>query len=261
MDEIICLICQDPVRVPVKLICFPCKKSYDKRSCNDIVRVCVSCAREYLQLNKPKSERTFKVKCLTCDSCVDPHYMNADRSYSKDFMLMSLDKKKYRCFHSEKGCQFKGLQIELEKHNREECIYRITNCPSTYCKYIGVACNMNMHMERCRFSELCQHCNEYIDKEHINRHLFVIHALDKCVYCNKNIPIYETTEHSEKCEQRPISCPLCANHKNISKSIYVSHIKIHMDEECAKIEDLTFQIGLSSNNIQKALQLMKDYKE
>lgn len=56
-----CPICLLDVRVPVELICFPCSKpkktNHNHIHCHSVTRVCMTCARTYLERNKEKCNK------------------------------------------------------------------------------------------------------------------------------------------------------------------------------------------------------------
>lgn len=169
---IICLICHEPVRVPVQLTCFPCRQ--EPPSCHDICRVCLLCARLYLGLDKPHALRSSRVKCLTCDAVACPPILDTGTSYRKDYLLMSRDRMDYPCPYP---CGFRGSQMDLDRH-LQDCPYRIVQCPASggdgRCNMTYRACEERKHWSECYFYVFCRVCGDYVDKDgyfyHMHRH-------------------------------------------------------------------------------------------
>lgn len=123
-DILICMICQDTVTIPVE-IQFSCTKN---TSCNCHYVVCLTCARQYLQLHKPRKMRSENVKCMVCrKGVIDLRNANA-QSYQINFPLMRiLDeiKQEWKCVQTnpvtKEICNkvFQS-QFELWRHRRGE---------------------------------------------------------------------------------------------------------------------------------------------
>lgn len=218
-----CCICHDHVRVPVRFTCFPCKTQPGKPSCNSITRVCLLCAREYLQLNKKRSDRTTHRKCLTCPAQVRCSTLCAINSYEKDFLMMTHDKREdYKCFHDD--CSFKGTQNGLDHHIQTECPYRIISCQ--YCKLYYQAMEETTHITTCPEYSCCFYCKKYIPKQEERRH-YKEHNLQNCRYCYKWVHNDVYIQHKNTCPEKPYECVYC--HKNFQRKHIYDHLVEHVD--------------------------------
>lgn len=200
---ITCAICFEAVRIPVKLICFHCAAEHGKPKCNSIQRLCITCAREFLELNKPRNERRYAVKCLTCPAICYPSQLNAASAYEKDFLLMSIDERDdYECIHG--SCGFRGTQMDLNRHLMEECPRRHVFC---------LACRKSFrdddqeHKSRCELYTGCFFCRGFVKKDMLEAHLHESHLIKTCKHCKKHVPLH--SEHEETCTERKVSCPHC----------------------------------------------------
>lgn len=224
--DINCLICHEPVRIPVRFICFDCPPSPAKQTCNDTIRVCLTCARAYLELDKPKNERIPQRKCLICPTTTEPRLLNADSAYAKDFLLMSMDSKKYPCVHSTDGCGFTGTQNDLDRHLRSECPYRILFCRGKNCKKIILAKDKETHRRYdCAGYRLCGMCDEVFRVQQFQDHLRTAHQYKDCQFCSNCEHPSKLQEHEQQCPQRYGVCRFC--HHPIRFMDYPAHLEQH----------------------------------
>lgn len=167
--EVECSICKDHVRVPVRFRCFPCSnKQNGTSSCNSVLRVCMTCARDYLQLNEPRNNRDRWKKCLVCDCETTPVTLNAQMAYEKDFLLMSLDPRKdLDCPYDD--CDFQGGQNELDRHLRDDCHHRLKYCHD--CRRFYVFQNYEKHMIFCKGWQICGLCEMAVRNRNLTKHL------------------------------------------------------------------------------------------
>lgn len=207
METVLCQICHEGVKVPVYFTCFPCG-SHNRHGiqCNSIGRVCLLCAREYLQLNRPSHERIHTRKCLTCNAVVNLTHLKALNAYKKDYMLMSLDHRKtIPCFHTE--CSFQGTQNELERHQRDECHFRFVRCQ--HCHVNFQLSTLEDHKKTCRGCVVCDICLRYIVKSHFDDHLLNVHQRVKCCDCKAIIETKDIDNHRSECPMRKVQCCIC----------------------------------------------------
>lgn len=171
MEHLTCLICQEHVRVPVRLTCFDCQPR-DGRKCNDVVRACLYCARSFLRLTNLSPPRF--VKCLTCEVTVSPRTLTttsyeslASRAYEVDHVLMAIDgRRDYLCFHSDEDCDFVGTHVDLYRH--------VLQCP--------------------RRKIRCGRCQEVYRLGDASRHLCPRESLS-CRFCAESVLRKDTTHH------------------------------------------------------------------
>lgn len=233
MMNIVCCICHEAVRVPVRFICFPCQRPPNQPSCNSITRVCLMCAREYLQLNKPRSQRTHSRKCLTCPATVRCSHLNAFLAYEKDYLFMSFDTHShYSCFYRHQGCEFQGTQNELDHHLQSDCLYRIISC--SHCKMYYEARNTTHHLTECPQLFCCHLCGVYLSIKNKDEHLVTIHSLRRCPYCQEWIHLSNFPQHLQTCPERPCECVQC--HQMIERKEMYNHLVNHVQCNQREIE-------------------------
>eukprot|EP00734_Pompholyxophrys_sp_LG126_P000046 Pompholyxophrys_sp_v1_NODE_2_length_20472_cov_5.132586.p11 type:complete len:244 gc:universal NODE_2_length_20472_cov_5.132586:14041-14772(+) len=215
----LCLLCLEPIRVPVEFTCFPCSSNKNMRNCNSVNRVCLHCARTYLQLNKPKKNRPSSVKCLFCDSTANPQTLNAETSYKKDYrMMVTDDKSDYTCVH-DKMCPFTGTQTELERHLQTSCMYRVCFCNDCHVRY-----HAHQNHERvCKARKMCFCCRKRVLHYELSEHFEKEHSLVKCDYCCRYYKSSLLVDHQKECGCRPITCSICHD------DVHHHHIHYHLE--------------------------------
>lgn len=238
MDET-CIICYQRVRVPVRFICFPCKHTHGRPTCNSMIRVCLMCAREYLQLTKYRYERDNQRKCLTCPAKTVLYRLNATNAYEKDFLMMRNDScADYSCFNSEKGCNFHGTQNQLDNHNQNDCEYRIVLC--LHCRLTYQFNEKEEHYLICEGKKTCDHCEKRIVKSDYLYHLKNDHNMTTCYYCDLSILVSELSHHLENCLDRPYRCDECR--RIMVYRLKDTHLKQHLHEWANQIINLRLKI-------------------
>jgi len=181
MDPVTCFICHDYVRTPVQIDCFSCR-------CNDVRRVCLYCARRYLQLNTSSASRTSSLRCLTCPTTVDVSKLpsSGEGVYHRDFMLMSIDQRRdYTCPHK-CGSFSGGNQCELDRHcSGEACTGRLMACRGGCGTWIPTNEEM-AHMSICAHWKKCDmlNCNHwFFTPDSYETHLEEAHQHARCNHC------------------------------------------------------------------------------
>jgi hypothetical protein len=239
-----CPICFDLLKIPVKFIAFKCPSEIGHPTCNSITRVCLLCAREYLQLNKPRNQRDFLKRCILCPTFVQLNTLNAQNSYEKDFRMMAMDTKKdYECVHVTKGCEFKGNQNELDRHLQHSCLFRKLFCDG--CQQFYIANQENLHFESCIGYKSCKYCSKFFKINHFNQHLENNHSKRCCDLCDNYFDINQTDLHLQICPEKYVKCKECSlffQNKDL-----VSHYNIH-------IQHYTDRIKNCENNIIQNIQ-------
>lgn len=251
-----CCICHENVRVPVRFICFQCKNEPGHPSCNSITRICLLCAREYLELDKKRTERIFYRKCLTCPALVKCSTLSALNSYEKDFFIMSRDSKEdYPCFYDQDGCRFIGTQNELDQHIQHECLLRVISC--RYCRTYYQAKDEDDHVLQCKERFHCSFCLEYIPLEKEKDHFLEFHQQQKCPYCCRYRPSVSFDRHLVECPERPRECLCC--HEKIIKHQMHDHLLEHIISYEKTIRNYTNSITILSTQISILAKECKKY--
>ena len=266
MERKECLICHEEVRVPVSFTkeCFGCPQRKGQRWCYSTVRVCVVCARKYLQLNLPVKSRETSKKCLVCPKRCNPQLiLSADIAYEKDFSYMSMDSKVYPCNHS--SCSFRGTHHDIETHLQETCEFRCKIC--IHCKVMYQACHELEHRQHCPHYCLCIHsdCEEYVLRTHFHSHLYDAHHTKMCRHegCHQLFPkdTDELSVHEEReCPQRTVPCSFCPSVCTMSN--YKVHLGQHIVSQQTTISKCIEETNHAHSQLERMLQihriLMKD---
>lgn len=235
----------------MRFTCFPCNNEPGRPSCNSITRVCLVCAREYLQLNKKRSERVHTRKCITCPATVRCANLQAITSYEKDFFMMSHDyKEDYPCFYDKQGCSFQGTQNKLDHHIQSECIFRTISC--RLCKVYYQAHLEEDHIISCRERFCCFHCEEFIPLREEREH-YLSHDLQKCHYCHQWISCSTFEQHCRNCPECPRACIYCHN-QNIPKRQMYEHLVNHMN----LFQKIIIQNNNTNNELLRMIPVLLD---
>lgn len=220
-----CFICLQPVCVPVRIIAFRCAVQISKPGCHDIQRACLSCARNFLQLNMNYTKRTDEIRCPFCPVKCNPRFLNAIKSYKKDYLMMSILTNKTICPNNVDGCSFEDTQSEMDKHLQSECPFRYQKCScGEYIKTVDIP----DHAASCTECEKCTICERYFQKRGILDHLERAHKVRPCPYCQQGISIGCSDQHQQICSERPVHCEYC------NLYFYNKDFKIHLREEYEK---------------------------
>jgi len=149
-----CIICTNTLRCPVKLKIF---NSTDEHKCWNKNRLCLRCARKYLQMNDKNSIKTGICKkcpfCMAEETTKNIKFLHAKITYKKDKVLYqkinaliengTLEKMDCECGevfddeyemenhfknHCKKSnischqCHMKLLREDLEEHIKKDCV-------------------------------------------------------------------------------------------------------------------------------------------
>lgn len=191
-----CTVCHERLVLPVKIL-FPCN------SCS--MRCCLMCAKSYLMLDKPFSERKRSgtgqtVKCLLCDQRVDvaSGKPNDERLMEQDVFLMKVLDAIYEgeivlCPYC-KSYEAKS-QGELLRHVSDSCPMAHTTC--SWCKNPVKRESLLQHVSTCPAAEKCSWCHHVITaKQHRPAHISRCPKRRvRCIVCEQTIRITDIAEH------------------------------------------------------------------
>lgn len=252
-----CAICFETAKVPVRLICFPCKTTPGRPSCHSLTRVCLLCARRYLELDKPRNQRAYTKRCLTCTSTVRPSTLNASKAYEKEFLLMRFDGEKgneYECSYVPDGCTYRGTQLQLDVHMGTECLFRTMSCE--FCKTYFVAHQQEQHLHQCTYCTTCKECGKRVGITKVEQHLKEVHQLVPCEDCHQYVKETDMERHrNELCEYRSLLCMLCMT------SVPFCHWKLHLQSERLKLEKESSELAQRALMISRKMELLNRYTE
>jgi hypothetical protein len=207
---------------------------------NDRIRVCLFCARSYLDLHKPRNERATSRGCLVCPAAVDPRGPDAATAYKKDFLLMSMDDGVYPCFHDDEGCAFEGTRQALDRHIRDGCDYRFTACPEASCRRNLRAKDLDEHRRvACPAYKACSECHENIRKDDEDKHM--------------------RDAHEERCPDRLVRCRLCDNIMPWKR--FRQHLSDHVKGYERVIEEKEYRATMLDEEIRRFRGLLEQTME
>jgi hypothetical protein len=166
--------------------------------------VCEKCAIRYLHLDKGRDERPCRVRCIFCESTLDPREA-VEPLYRKDFLLMSMDGKERAC----PSCPgVRGTHLEIDAHLERECPRTVVSCACGAAVERGA---MEEHRRECCMYRVCQVCNALVLSRDRDAHLREAHGSVLCLLCNK-ITAKTLREHMDtECCFRLISCRHCTS--------------------------------------------------
>ena len=215
MHSIECRIClTSPPLIPVWFTCFPCRRDPANPTCSSLCRVCMTCARKYLESDMKKAERSTRKRCLQCQAFVNPKTLTVSNpGYEKDFLMMSLDSRKRHCIFHDRGCEYMGTQMEILHHSLQECAERDKPCDG--CHKVMRANKLSKHIEECNYYEACpyeKNCGYWL-KRKMEDHLRDVHQRKVCSLCSDMVPLEDVEQHEqEECVMRLLKCTICGNH-------------------------------------------------
>lgn len=237
----------ESIRIPVRLVCFPCGQDRTRPTCYSMQRVCLTCARQYLQLDVPAERRNTSIKCLFCTETCCPRELYAEIAYEKDFFFMSLDSRSdYRC-PLRGDCLFVGTHQQLDVHVHTECSYRKIFC--VHCMDYFMDCDRE-HKFACRGLEICRYCHVFFPTTEMEKHLSQIHHFKYCSFC-KDVISTEDTCHESSCPYRYVTCLYCQ-----SKMRYVMYPK-HRQEEISETKKEMTRLEEHTQRLKDIITIME----
>lgn len=223
-----CIICHQHFRVPVRVTAFNC-------TCLDGIRCCLTCVRDWFELNKPISQRKTKVKCLFCPKTVTSS-LAYTRVYVKDTFLMRCDATPD--IECPRDCGFTGTQSQLEEHLRDHCVNGRMAC--TLCQTWMQRRDLEEHKRDCSGFSKCPHCPEFIPKASMASHYANIHQLFSCRWCQVFFKESDYDAHQRRCPERVLRCEVCQHNfkrKDIKEHVLNEYraVKVGVDSALARL--------------------------
>lgn len=221
----ICYICQNEVYIPVELICFPCYKR-NSIHCMTYVRICVSCAFPYLQLDKSLQDRT-NVKCLFCSKFCDTKQLTLENSFVFDYLKIRE--------HQVSGSAMcplclKIISTNITEHLKNDCPHYYEQC---VCGRVSTREWMSLHKRYCQKYHQCSLCKEYVEKSEFELHCFQKHDLLLCERCGQYISVHDFSFHvHHSCSKRLVQCDFCP------EKIYFPEYEDHLLEHEKDIQSV-----------------------
>ena len=228
-----CCICQGHVRVPVRFTCFDCCTRMDPPNCHSVMRVCLYCAQEYLELNKQPHLRPVVKKCLTCPCFAYPRQLSFTNAFEKDFLLMSMDTRTdIQC-----QCGFIGNQNELDRHSGKDCSFRLVLQP--------VCITMTKHEGRCKI------CTMYVTN--MEDHLLYQHKYIRCPFCKIMVQESYFTIHYNECPENRIPCNTCKH--AIPANRMKKHLQDHMQTALDNITEYSRLLTVAKDQLDNIIEI------
>ena len=167
-----CSICLNVATLPVHPVCCLSSRSMPPG--------CLSCVRNYFQLNKPIRYRQNEMKGWNgCGCTVDTHAIGSSAYYKHSFELDNIRNiiGKSICYHEDCNAEFSTC-AELRRHlngsaTKDDihgnCQEAFTRC--NYCNYHGKRRQVEgEHFDNFHFSILCNICNRNVFKKNLQNH-------------------------------------------------------------------------------------------
>lgn len=199
--ECSCPLCLESCRVPVEITGFPCYSS-DGIHCHTMIRYCRSCCVRLFELEKPCLERKQFLRCLYCDTSVDPQSLTTVPFRTDHFLIRqdsAVDMACPYCDHVAPDHQ------HLEKHCAQACAHtpRIP-CRGCGAFHTGGDASASAHESLCTTQEAahspplqvclrCEKCTLLPMDQHLESECLLRPMA--CKYCNESIPALHFTDH------------------------------------------------------------------
>ena len=195
MDSLSCPLCLETCRVPVEITGFPCY-SNDNIHCHSMIRYCKACCLQLFEMDKPRHERKQFLKCLFCDTNVNPQLLERVPFRTDYFLIRQDTTSSLTC----PSCEYVASDHQdLEKHCSQQCL----NALRVSCSACGAFRTSETHtclVEETKHPEedmtVCSQCSkstllsmdEHLESECLLR-------LIPCKYCKERVPAIHFTDH------------------------------------------------------------------
>ena len=200
MDCLSCPLCLETCRVPVEITGFPCY-STDTIHCHSMIRYCKVCCIKLFELDRPRQDRKHFLKCLFCDTSVNPQLLESV-PFRTDHFLICRD---ITCSLSCPSCDYVAPDHQaLEKHCSQQCL----NALRVSCSACGVVESVSQ-THACLVDEegfppsedivnmtVCSQCSKSTllsMEEHLESECLL--RLVPCKYCKERVPAIHFTDH------------------------------------------------------------------
>jgi len=250
----LCVICLEPLYLPVRMKCFPCQSwswtfldfsLHDERPktslsipwCGFSSFVCFFCAYFYLELNQPMEQRSPEKKCIYCPQrCTLSSLRLQDAlewdwsifTTSLSFPTTSLDMKSIKSME----CRFcqeydsPSLSFSIITESFSIMEHLLHHCPwiasSCSCGQWLLRGEMETHQKSCTSFFHCSDCRQYVLKTQEQNHMTKQHQKQQCRACHHFFLTAEYLHHYLfQCPGRYIHCPTC------DQTILMSHLTSH----------------------------------
>ena len=250
-----CILCWEPIVVPVEIICMPC---YDMNflSCNTHIRLCLYCCIHFFQLHRKSIDREYAKKCIYCPQRIRLHHLHLNNTFRVDFTMIRTmidreERKKHRslCW----TCPFCGTEeiqaIHMTRHILADCPMYYEECE---CHDIIVRGDKEIHRQRCTSYRKCAQCAEFVRKINFAFHMRNMHQQIECQDCKVYVNLVHLSIHRKtECFFRSMMCEIC------SQSIVFSNMQNHLENHVFALEIKDRQL---KDQIQENQQMIDNYR-
>lgn len=237
-----CIICYETVLLPVQMICFSCHSDTDIH-CNTFCRICLRCAKKFLQLDLSWTEREFYKKCFFCAGTVVIYNLMEKDAFQFDYTWMQLDNDS---LHNCPFCHQPNFShIGLLRHLK-------------ICDQYTVTCECGITLERkdflfhyagCPYYEFCSSCSRYLIKTEMDKHQLDLHFNIKCFMCKQYYQSDMMENHLKSyCSHRLLRCHLC--NQMVRFYQMETHWNMHEEKILKEINHLKYQLWLKMKEYQ-----------
>ena len=232
-----CPLCLDTCKVPVEITGFPCHRP-EEIHCHTMIRYCRTCCTKLFELDKPRHERKEYLKCLYCDSSLNPRELSATPFRTDHFLIRQDANRDLGC----PRCDHVAVDHQaLEKHCAHECEETdrlVCGCGTHHSKRSNHAC------------ALCTLCDRCVSTDTYSQHLVEYHEMEVCNQCDKmtHLPMEEHRE--TECLCRLLPCRYCP--ETVQALHFTDHLLGHMEESkqrCELLHDLMKKERILSNRL------------
>lgn len=212
-----CPLCLESCRVPVEITGFPCYLS-DGIHCHTMIRYCRSCCMRLFELDKPFTERKQFLRCLYCDTSVDPQSLLTMVPFRTDYFIIRQDST------TRLACPYCDYIAADHQHLERHCAQACDHTPRIPC--VGGCGALHAEVDRDAHKE-CQSPGDNTPEE----------ALQVCPRCQKCTTLPMDQHLDSECLLRPMACKYCK--ERVQALHFTDHLLLHREESKNRCQLLT----------------------
>jgi len=247
-----CCICLGSILIPVEPICFPCSQQMNGGfSCFSMKRICLVCMEQFLELNRHRTERNQRKKCIFCPTTCRINSLPRSQMFRADYLLMDRDKSTRSCPYE---CGFSDHHLRVARHVFNECPSATTECE---CGHVGTRQELTVHRETCRLYHVCRECQKSVLETEMPRHMYYDHDKTKCFTCHEYIHMNHLSEHiTSQCTERLITCDICTSF--IRYKVFKNHLRRHIVEISRNVTQIRHKLREEEYTYQMIQKLIQN---
>lgn len=252
MDNEVCCICLESLRIPVEPLSFQCSERQDGQiSCFTMKRICLACLEQYLELQKHRAQRPIKKKCIYCPLSCHSHHYHKNKTFRVDYLMMDKDTDIKTCPY----CDYQNTHIQVAKHVFSVCPYYHIECE---CGFTCQRTEMPHHQASCAMFQKCALCQTYVLETDIPRHMYYDHDQTRCFTCHQFIEMNRLSDHIiSECPERFVVCDICST--SIRFKVFKNHLRKHIVEINKNVQMIKDRLKEEESLYQKIQKLLAQY--